>query len=180
MNKIRNRIKWEMEATKLFFGRVFRNLIINSCGGSYIVPGFIRKLIYNLCGMKVATRDIFPKCFFGGTNIEIGKGSFINYGCYFDGSERVIIKENVNIAMKCTFITSSHEIATSKHRAGKTKKIAIIVEDGCWIGAESRILPGVRIGKGCVIGAGSVVTSDCEDNCLYVGIPARKVRKLEP
>lgn len=50
---------------------------------------------------------------------------------------------------------------------------------GVWIGANVTVLPEVTIGNGCVIAAGSVVTSDCEDNCLYAGNPARKKRLLE-
>ena len=49
---------------------------------------------------------------------------------------------------------------------------------GTWIGANAIVLPGVRIGEGCVIAAGSVVVNDCEDNSLYAGVPARFIRKL--
>ena len=54
----------------------------------------------------------------------------------------------------------------------------INIEDGVWIGAEVIILPGITIGSGCVIGAGSVVAKDTEKDSLYVGIPARKVKNL--
>lgn len=40
------------------------------------------------------------------------------------------------------------------------------------------MLPGVNIGKGCVIAAGSVVIENCEDNWLYAGIPAKKIKFL--
>lgn len=53
-----------------------------------------------------------------------------------------------------------------------------MVDDGTWIGSCSLILPGVHIGKGVIIAAGSVVTKDCEDNCLYAGNPAKLVRRL--
>ena len=132
-----------------------------------------------LSAYKVATRDIFPKCFFGGTNIEVGRGTFINYGVYFDGSEKIVIKENVNIAMMCTFITSSHEIAESSHRAGKPCNQPIVVEDGCWIGGNVTVLPGVTIHKGAIIGAGSVVNKDCDSDKIYAGVPAREIRSLD-
>ena len=49
-----------------------------------------------------------------------------------------------------------------------------------WVAANSTILPGVKIADGCVIAAGSVVTSDCDvENSLYGGIPARFIKKLE-
>lgn len=56
----------------------------------------------------------------------------------------------------------------------------ITVGKGCWIGANAIILPGVTIGDGCIIGAGAVVNKDCAPNGLYVGVPTKRVRDLEP
>ncbi|MCR4913326.1 MAG: acyltransferase [Lactobacillus sp.] len=53
------------------------------------------------------------------------------------------------------------------------------IDDGCWIGANVTILPGVHIGKGCVIGAGAVVNKDCEPNGVYVGVPAKRIKDLQ-
>ncbi|MCI5149018.1 MAG: acyltransferase, partial [Candidatus Electrothrix sp. MAN1_4] len=52
----------------------------------------------------------------------------------------------------------------------------IIIGEGSWIGASSTVLDGVRIGKGCVIGAGSVVSRDIPDYAVAVGIPARVMK----
>jgi acetyltransferase-like isoleucine patch superfamily enzyme len=53
----------------------------------------------------------------------------------------------------------------------------VIIEDDVWIGANATILPGVRVGKGSVIGAGSVVTNDIPEYSIAVGIPARVISK---
>jgi len=50
----------------------------------------------------------------------------------------------------------------------------------CWIGARAVILPGVTIGRGCVIAAGAVVAKDIEEDCLVGGVPARLIRRLIP
>ncbi len=63
-------------------------------------------------------------------------------------------------------------------RAGKTIYGSIKIGNGCWVGANAIILPGVTIGDGVVIGAGSVVTKNCDSDCLYAGIPARKIKSL--
>ena len=55
----------------------------------------------------------------------------------------------------------------------------IIIEDDVWIGAGVRILDGVTIARGCVIGAGSVVTKSTEEFGVYVGVPARLIKKDE-
>jgi acetyltransferase-like isoleucine patch superfamily enzyme len=60
-----------------------------------------------------------------------------------------------------------------------TETSPIIVEDEVWIGANVTILPGVKIGKCSVIGAGSVVTADVEPYSIYAGVPAKKIRCLE-
>jgi galactoside O-acetyltransferase len=51
-----------------------------------------------------------------------------------------------------------------------------IVEDEAWIGAHVTVLPGVRIGKGAIVGAGSVVTRDLPPMSVAVGAPARVIR----
>ena len=82
------------------------------------------------------------------------------------------------VGFDVTFCCVSHEIGDSNRRAINHIDKDIIVEDGVWIGANALILPGVTIKKGCVIGAGAVVTKDCEENGLYVGCPAKRVKNL--
>lgn len=91
----------------------------------------------------------------------------------------ITIGKNCNIAMNVTFLNSTHEIGSSEKRAGKYVPMPIIVGDGCWIGANSLIMPNVVIGNGVIIAAGSVVTKDCESNCLYGGVPAKIIKKLD-
>jgi maltose O-acetyltransferase len=54
----------------------------------------------------------------------------------------------------------------------------VIIEDYVWIGSKVVILPGVRIGRGAVIGAGSIVTKDIPPRCVAAGNPARVLRHL--
>jgi len=51
-----------------------------------------------------------------------------------------------------------------------------LIDDGAWIGARVILLPGVRVGKHAVVGAGSVVTHDVPDHAVVAGSPARLVR----
>lgn len=80
--------------------------------------------------------------------------------------------------MNTMFICASHTLGNSKQRAGEIIHKSIKVEDGCWIGGVI-ILPGVTIERGSVIGAGSVVTKNCEANGVYVGNPAKRVKNLQ-
>ena len=73
----------------------------------------------------------------------------------------------------------SHEIGREELRAGNAKSGDIIIEDGSWIGIGAIILPGVTIGKGSIIAAGSVVKENVEPNSLVGGVPAKLIRYLE-
>ena len=53
----------------------------------------------------------------------------------------------------------------------------IIIGDHVWLGAQSKVLKGVHIGQGSVIGTGSIVTDNIPENCLAVGVPAKVVRE---
>lgn len=81
--------------------------------------------------------------------------------------------------MQVSFVNSTHDIGDSEMRGGRVKSQPIVVEDGCWICSRVTILPGVTIGKGCVIAAGAVVTKDCLPNGLYAGVPAKRIKDLK-
>lgn len=66
-----------------------------------------------------------------------------------------------------------------RHRLGLEKGEPVSIGNNVWIGGRAIILPGVTIGDGCVVGAGSVVTQNVSDCCLVVGNPARFVRQLK-
>lgn len=113
--------------------------------------------------------------------VNIGNGSFINSGtCLYvgRGNAHITIGENVFIGPNCIITTISHNIGSSKKRAGANVYADVVIDNGSWIGAHSTILPGVTISKGTVIASGSVITHDCLPNCLYAGVPAKKIREL--
>ena len=59
-------------------------------------------------------------------------------------------------------------------------KDKIILEDDCWIGAGVIVLPGITIGKGAIVGAGSIVTKNVEPFTVVVGNPAHAIKKIKP
>ena len=155
-----------------------RDLVLNRILSSSLIPIPLRWKFYRGIGMKVETSRICPKVWFGSRNISIGAGTFINYRCVFNTAGGIVIGRNVDIAMDVSFVTSTHEIGSSGRRAGKSTSAPIHVGDGVWIGARAVILPGVSIGDGVIIAAGSVVAKDCQPDTLYAGIPAKPIRSL--
>jgi acetyltransferase-like isoleucine patch superfamily enzyme len=109
--------------------------------------------------------------------VSFGNNVYINYNCYFDAESDIDIGDWVQIANDVKLITSTHIIGDECRRAGPAYGRSIKIGSGCWLGADVKVLPGVEIGRGCIIAAGAVVINNCLDNGLYAGVPA--VRKKE-
>lgn len=156
----------------------YKILLLNAIMGG-VIPGKVRNWLLRFFGHHVSA--LYPGCKFGLGNghLYMGFQSYCNYGCFFDLGECIYIGNNVAIGMNVKFITTSHEIGEPSRRAAKPIREPVYVGDGSWIGADTTILPGVRIGKGVVVGAGSLVTKDLDDNCIYVGRPAYKIKELD-
>ena len=111
--------------------------------------------------------------------------SFANMGfCVIPnapGKAHVYIGRNVSIAPNVTCICSASansgkEINTFLYVTDHlTCDKNITLHDDCWIGANATLLPGVEIGRCCVVGAGAVVTANTDDYGIYAGVPARKI-----
>ena len=154
-------------------------IIINVFTASHWCPMRLRRFVLRLYGHEIST--LFADYFIGigKGRLTIGFNSFCNYRCFFDMSNDITIGKNCSVAFGVTFCNSYHEIGSPLKRAGGGKNLPIIVEDGCWIGANVTIMPGVTIAKGCIIGACSLVTKSTEPNGLYVGVPAKRIKDLD-
>jgi acetyltransferase-like isoleucine patch superfamily enzyme len=120
-------------------------------------------------------------------HIAIGSFSVINWGCRFLDNSTITIGDRVMISTGVTFSTSEHPMHWTERyiRDDKGDPIGarcmsapIVIEDDVWIGAGCIILPGVTIGMGSVVGAGSVVTRDIAPHSVAYGTPARVMRAL--
>jgi maltose O-acetyltransferase len=155
-----------------------QDMVVNSMAASTLTPRLLRWALYRVWGIPIFTRQIAPRCFFGGRRIVIGAGTFVNYGCFFDGLAPIEIGRDCAIGMHARFITSTHRPGSPERRAGTPYGAPIRIGDGCWIGAAAIVLPGVTIGEGCIVGSGAVVTGDCLPHTLHAGNPARKLKDL--
>lgn len=129
-------------------------------------------------GLVVGERSyIAPGGIFNGP-VTIGADVNINYRCeVYAGTA---IGDRCSIGPGVKLLTMAHELGSEDFRAGNFSNKPIRVGDGAWIGAYSVVLGGVTIGRGAVVGAGSLVTKDVPDNCLAMGHPANVVRELGP
>jgi acetyltransferase-like isoleucine patch superfamily enzyme len=111
--------------------------------------------------------------------LVIGSGTYIgehNNIRATNGS--IFIGDNCLISQQVSIISSDHSI--KKEELIKTqlwiKKGDIVIEDDVWIGCASQILSGVRIGKGAVIAAGSLVNKDVPSYAIVAGVPAKVIK----
>lgn len=113
-------------------------------------------------------------------NLRIGSECWINAGCVFDVADRIDIGDTVSMAQDVMILTSTHQLGDSLNRAGPLTTAPVEIGSATWIGARSVVLPGVKIGKACIIASGSVVNRDVPPNSLIGGVPARLIRRLDP
>lgn len=112
--------------------------------------------------------------------LTIGNDFFIGTHCYINGIAGLTIGDRVTIAHG-TMIFSDSGPNTSSYLQQHYPITAKAIEIGSdvWIGAGAMILPGVKIGNKCVIGAGSVVKDDVPDNSVVAGSPAKVIKTIE-
>lgn len=116
-------------------------------------------------------------------DVRIGRNSYVNSGCVIYTGNGVDIAENVLIAANCTFAPVSHEFRRRdqliREQGFGAGKGGIRVESDVWIGAGCVILDGARIGRGCVVGACSLVRGELEPYGIYAGNPLAKLGERE-
>lgn len=112
-----------------------------------------------------------------GKPVAIGERCFIQQCCTFFGRGGIDIGNDVFIGPKVNLITINHDVDPDNRSATYGRRI--VIEDKVWIGINSTILPGVKIGYGAIVGAGSVVTKDVEPMTIVAGNPARVIKKIE-
>lgn len=166
---------------------VFTNLII----GDVSLPSNIYKFKGNKIAGKVKISEgvSLYNTFITG-NVEIGKWTSIN------GPNTTIVSRNneIKIGAFCSIARNVQVQAVNhSHNRASTysvvknyykeydpeefiEKSDIIIEDDVWIGTNSVILPGVKLGRGSIVGAGSVITKDVERYSIVGGVPAKKIK----
>lgn len=110
----------------------------------------------------------------GRGNLRIGSNCVINNGCRFDNRFPITIGENVSITYGTMILTKGHDIDDPDF---KTKGAPVEIGDYAWICARAIILPGVKLGKGCVVLSGAVVSKDVPEYHVVGGNPARFIRE---
>lgn len=145
----------------------------------YRTPEEVHEFMGRILGKPLdGSTTVLPPLYIDyGKPVTIGKGCFIQQCCTFFGRGGITIGNDVFIGPKVNLITINHDVNPNNRSATYGKRI--VIEDKVWIGINATILPGVKIGYGAIIGAGSVVTKDVEPMTIVAGNPARFIKKIE-
>lgn len=117
-------------------------------------------------------------------SLHIGNNSSFGDNGHITCINHIYIGNNVRIGRKVFISDNAHGISDfsllniAPQKRPLYSKGPVIIEDYCWIGEMVCILPGVKIGKGSIIGANAVVTKDIPPYCVACGNPARIVKYL--
>ncbi|QUC20522.1 uncharacterized protein UV8b_04763 [Ustilaginoidea virens] len=114
-----------------------------------------------------------------GCNITVGDDFYSNFNLVILDCGLVRIGSRVQFGPSVSIYAATHETGVQSRRDGVEYARGVDIGDDCWIGGSTTIMPGVRIGKGCTVGSGSVVTRSIPDFCVAVGAPARVVKSVE-
>jgi acetyltransferase-like isoleucine patch superfamily enzyme len=108
---------------------------------------------------------------------SIGRNTRISQGCTIDLRSGLAIGNNVSVSPEVMILAGSHDV-----HAPRFNDVAgfVTIEDHVWIGARAIVLPGVTLGRGAVVAAGSVVTKNVATMTIVAGVPAKPVGVRDP
>ena len=109
--------------------------------------------------------------------MRIGAGTWVGQQCFLHAAGDITIEGDVGIGPGAKVLTSTHDDAgRGPVMFGELRFAPVVLEAGCDIGIGAIILPGVRIGRGAIVGAGAVVAQDVPPFAVVAGVPARVLR----
>ena len=111
-----------------------------------------------------------------GKNIHIGRHVFISMGCKFQDQGGIFIEDGALTGHNVVLATLNHAMQTG--RRGDMLPAPIHIGKRVWIGSNATVLPGMTIGDGAVVAAGTVVTKDIPANTVVGGGPAKVIHSI--
>jgi acetyltransferase-like isoleucine patch superfamily enzyme len=139
-----------------------------------------------LLGARIGARAILHDVRFfnlyrrGLAGLRIGEECFLGDECLLDLAESITLERGTTLAERVLILTHTNvgyrDHPLQAHFPASASPV--VIETGCFVGANATLLPGVRIGRGSFVAAGSVVTKDVAPDTLVAGVPARPLRRL--
>ncbi len=142
-------------------------------------PDLRREICIELFAAGGDTLSIEPPFYCDyGCHIHLGEKVFINFGCVMLDPAEIRIGDGTLLGPAVQVYTATHPLDPDQRPAGLEQAQRIEVGRNCWIGGGAILCPGVTVGEGTTIGAGSVVTRDLPSRVVAAGNPCRVIRRL--
>jgi acetyltransferase-like isoleucine patch superfamily enzyme len=139
--------------------------------------GALARPFLGQCGQDLRLgRDL---TFYNPRQIHLGSHVYIARGCWFSTGAPIVIGDEVLFGPYCLVSSQNHAKSGGSYRFGNPVEKEITVGSGSWIAGHVTLTAGCQVGKGCLVGAGSVVSGNLADGCLAGGIPARVIKDSE-
>lgn len=165
---------------------------ISRITGDYVINNHIERAnernlgkILSLAGAKVHRSAnvkqgmVLDNTYFKYHNLIIGENAFVGRKVFFDLVNPITIKKDAVISEGVTILTHQ-DVGNRMLKSFYPRKDGeVVLEEGCWIGANATILCGVTIGKCAVVAAGAVVNRDVPDYSVAGGVPARYIKNIK-
>ena len=110
-----------------------------------------------------------------GRNVSLGAGAYLNAGCAILDTAPVALGDRTMLGPGVQIYCADHHRGLSERRQGLERALPVTVGADVWIGGGAILLPGVTVGDGAIIGAGSVVTRNVAPMVRVAGNPARPI-----
>jgi len=138
-----------------------------------------RRCWYSVKGAKIGRLAVLDRLDLNGpvSRLTVGERSFISKGVHLALHDRITIGNRVVINTGAQLLTGSHNV---NDPLWHNISLPIVIQNYVWIANSAIILPGVTIGEGAVIGAGTVVSKDVPEYSISVGNPAKVLEKTRP
>ena len=137
--------------------------------------GILRKLLGSI-GQESTIQPPFY-CSYG-RNTHLGDHVYLNFSCVILDNNEVRIGDRVMIGPFVQIYTAAHPLEAEPRNEGWEVAKPIVIEDNVWVGGGAILLPGVRIGRNAVVGAGAVVSRSVPADTVVAGNPARPIREI--
>lgn len=161
--------RWQLRrATRVGSARLWGRASVANHGGTMIIGDRVR----------MSARSVRIDLSVGrGATLEIGEGTFINYGADISALRSVRLGRDCLLGQYALVIDSNYHDVGDRTQPDVPQPV--VIEDHVWLGARVVVLPGSHIGEGAIIGAQSVVTGTIPPRVFAAGNPAKVIRSLD-
>lgn len=139
--------------------------------------GMLASPFFKNCGKRLELgRDL---TFLNSYNITLGDNIYIAKGTWLNGMGGLVIEDEVMVAPYVTISTMQHVFKDLSVRFGGSIPGKVTIGKGTWLASHVAIKCGVKVGKGCIVGANSFVVKDLPNYGIFGGVPAKYIKDNE-